>query len=221
MTDAQAEPEVAADETADETAEPSRPRLWLVRHGQTEWARLGRHTGRTDIALTEDGRDQARAVGRLLSERRGDGPDSPFALVLSSPLGRAATTAALAGFDDATIEPDLAEWDYGALEGLTTAAIRRLHPEWTIWTGPWPDGETVTEVGARADHVLSRAHAAGGDVLVFSHGHLLRILAARWLGLDPSFGRLFGLATGTLSILGWDRENPVVELWNEDPDPRG
>ena len=197
----------------------ARPRLWLVRHGQTEWARLGRHTGRTDIALTDDGRAQARAVGRLVSERRGDGTDTPFALVLTSPLGRAAATAALAGVDDALVEPDLAEWDYGALEGLTTPAIRRLHPDWTIWTGPWPDGETVTAVGRRADRVLFRAHAAGGDVLVFSHGHLLRILAARWLGLDPSFGRLFGLSTGTLSILGWDRENPVVELWNEVPDP--
>lgn len=209
--------EVTVDVTED-ADEPVRSRLWLVRHGQTEWARLGRHTGRTDIALTEDGRDQARAVGTLLADRRSDATGGPFALVLTSPLGRAATTAALAGFDDAAIEPDLAEWDYGALEGLTTPAIRRLHPDWTIWTGPWPHGESVTEVGARADHVLARAHAADGDVLVFSHGHLLRILAARWLGLDPAFGRLFGLATGTLSILGWDRENPVVELWNEVPD---
>lgn len=218
MTDAQAA-EGAAEDAAEETTEPARPRLWLVRHGQTEWARLGRHTGRTDIALTDEGRDQARAIGTLLAERRGHGTDGPFALVLTSPLSRAAATAALAGYGDAIIDPDLAEWDYGALEGLTTPAIRRLHPDWTIWTGPWPDAETVTEVGARADHVLSRALAARGDVLVFSHGHLLRILTARWLGLDPSFGRLFGLATGTLSILGWDRENPVVELWNEVPGP--
>ena len=219
MTDAQAETDASGD-AAEETAEPARPRLWLVRHGQTEWARLGRHTGRTDIALTDDGRAQARAVGTLLAARHGSASGGPFALVLTSPLDRATATAALAGFDDAVVEPDLAEWDYGALEGLTTPAIRRLHTDWTIWTGPWPGGETVTDVGTRADHVLSRAHAAGGDVLVFSHGHLLRILAARWLGLDPSFGRLFGLSTGTLSILGWDRENPVVELWNEVPEPR-
>jgi broad specificity phosphatase PhoE len=200
--------------------EDDRPRLWLVRHGQTDWARLGRHTGRTDIALTDDGRDQARAVGALVAARRGTDLGRPFALVLTSPLGRASATASLAGYEDALVEPDLAEWDYGALEGLTTPAIRRAHPGWSIWTGPWPDGESVGEVGARADRVLARARAADGDVLVFSHGHLLRLLAARWLGLEPSYGRLFGLSTGTLSILGWDRDNPVVELWNEVPDPR-
>lgn len=189
--------------------EVDRPRLWLVRHGQTEWAMLGRHTGRTDIPLTADGRGQATAIGDRI------GGDASFARVLTSPRIRASETAALAGYPDAVVDPDLAEWDYGALEGLTTPAIRNLHPGWSIWIGPWPDGETVEAVGARADRVLARARDVDGDVLLFSHGHLLRVLAARWLGLDPSFGRLFGLSTGTVSILGWDRENRVVETWNE------
>ena len=191
--------------------EPVRPRIWLVRHGQTEWARLGRHTGRTDIPLTDEGRDQAQALGTRLR-----GEHDTFALALTSPRVRASATADLAGFGDtATVEPDLAEWDYGALEGLTTSEIKATYPDWTIWTGPWPDGETIEEVGVRADRVLARVHEIDGDVLLFSHGHLLRVLAARWLGLEPSFGRLFGLSTGTISILGWDRENRVVDTWNE------
>ena len=134
-----------------------------------------------------------------------------------SPLSRAAETARLAGFDGvALVEPDLREWDYGALEGRLTAEIREDYPGWSIWTGPWPEGETVEEVGARADRVLARIRATDGDVLLFSHGHLLRVLAARWLGLPPASGSLFALGTATVSILGSDRENAVIESWNED-----
>ena len=182
--------------------------VWLVRHGETEWARLGRHTGLTDIPLTEMGRAQARAVGgRLVGQR--------FALVLTSPLSRAAETAAIAGFPAAIADPDLQEWDYGALEGRTTVEIQRDFPDWTIWRGPWPAGETVDQVGARADRVIARARAADGDVLVFAHGHLLRVLAARWLGLPAASGGLFELGTATLSIVGWERDDPSMELWNE------
>lgn len=185
--------------------------VWLVRHGETEWARLGRHAGRTDIALTERGRHQARALGRRLAGH-------PFALVLTSPLSRAADTATIAGHGGAAVaDPDLMEWDYGALEGRTTAEIRGDIPNWTIWSGPWPNGETVEQVGRRADRIIGRIRGAGinGDVLVFAHGHLLRVLAARWLGLPPESGGLFELRTATLSILGWERETPSIELWNE------
>jgi len=190
---------------------PAQPRhdVWLVRHGETEWARLGRHTGRTDIPLTETGRDQARALGRRLAGHA-------FDLVLTSPLARASETAALAGFaETARPDPDLREWDYGALEGRLTDDIRVDHPDWTIWRGPWPDGETIDEVSARADRVVARVRAAGGDVLVFAHGHLLRVLAARWLDLAPTAGGLLALSTATVSVLGWDREAAVIETWNE------
>jgi len=195
----------------DMTPEPVLPRIWLVRHGQTEWARLGRHTGRTDVPLTDEGRVQARALGTRLIDSH-----ETFALVLTSPRSRASVTADLAGFGGVvSVDADLAEWDYGALEGLTTPEIKATYQNWTIWTGPWPDGETIEAVGIRADRVLARVLEADGDVLLFSHGHLLRVLAARWLGLEPVFGRLFGLSTGTISILGWDRENRVVDTWNE------
>jgi broad specificity phosphatase PhoE len=189
---------------------PVERQIWLVRHGETEWARLGRHTGRTDIPLTDTGRDQARALGRRI---RGH----PFALVLTSPLSRAAETAALAGYPDAVRDPDLQEWDYGALEGRTTAAIREEMPDWTIWTGPWPDAEPIEAVGRRADRVLARClhPAVKGDVLLFAHGHVLRILAARWLRLPPAGGSMFALGTATIGILGWDRANPVIETWND------
>ncbi len=193
-----------------ETAERRRPDLWLVRHGETEWAKLGRHTGRTDVPLTEVGRAQAVSLGRRL-----DG--HTFGLVLTSPLSRAADTAALAGFGAVSIkDPDLQEWDYGALEGRLTADIRADIPGWTIWTGPWPGGETIDQVAIRADRVVARVRAADGDVLVFAHGHLLRVLAARWLGSPPTSGALFALGTATISVLGWERDDPVVEHWNED-----
>jgi broad specificity phosphatase PhoE len=191
--------------------EPMERQVWLVRHGETEWAKLGRHTGRTDIGLTEIGRQQAQLLGRRLSGR-------PFALVLSSPLSRAAETARLAGFGDAvTLDDDLREWDYGDFEGRTTVDIRRQYTEWTIWTGPWPGGETPEQVGARADRIIERCldPSVTGDVLLFAHGHLLRVLAARWIRLRPARGRIFALSTATLSVLGWDRENRVIESWNE------
>ena len=190
---------------------PAQPRhdVWLVRHGETEWARLGRHTGRTDIPLTDTGRDQARALGRRLAGHA-------FDLVLTSPLARASETAALAGFaETARPDPDLREWDYGAFEGRLTDDIRVDHPGWTIWRGPWPGGETIDEVSARADRVVARVRAADGDVLVFAHGHLLRVLAARWLDLAPTAGGLLALGTATVSVLGWDREAAVIETWNE------
>jgi broad specificity phosphatase PhoE len=186
--------------------------LWLVRHGETEWARLGRHTGRTDVPLTETGREQAGTLGRRLGLHA-------FDLVLTSPLARAAETAALAGFGDAAIvDADLREWDYGALEGRLTADIQVDYPDWSIWTGPWPEGETVEQVGARADRVIARARTVDGDVLIFAHGHLLRVLAARWLKLPPASGALFALETASVSILGWERENTVIETWNEASD---
>lgn len=185
--------------------------IWLVRHGETEWAVAGRHTGRTDIPLTPIGRDQARALGERLAGHA-------FGLVLGSPLSRAAETARLSGYGP-VMEPDgdLMEWDYGALEGLTTPQIQERIQGWSIWSGPWPEGETAAEVGARTDRVIDRclAPAVEGDTLLFAHGHLLRVLAARWLGLEPASGRLFALSTATVSVLGWDRANRVVESWNE------
>ena len=197
------------------TGQPAAPptgdrHVWLVRHGETEWARLGRHTGRTDVPLTERGREQARAIGRRLASH-------PFALVLTSPLSRAAESARLAGVGGAAIhDADLMEWDYGANEGRTTAEIRADDPDWTIWTGPWPGGETADDVARRADRVIARIQATtSGDALVFAHGHLLRVLAARWIGLPPAMGGRFELATATLSIVGWERETRSIELWNE------
>lgn len=187
----------------------ARPRLWLVRHGETGWARLGRHTGRTDVPLTELGRAQARSVRRKL---RG----VPFALVLSSGLSRALDTARLAGYGGRVeIDDDLLEWDYGADEGRTTEEIRGDRPGWTIWRDGVRDGETVADVGRRADRVVARVRRADGDVLCFAHGHLLRILAARWLGLAPADGRLLALSTATVSVLGWERETAVILRWNE------
>src|SRR3954447_27033171 len=154
-------------------------RIVLVRHGEAEWSRNGRHTGRTEVPLSGHGRREAEAVGRELSGRA-------FALVLTSPLGRARETCRLAGYDgDAQLRDDLLEWDYGAYEGLTTDEMRRDHPAWTVWDGPIPGRETVEQVAGRVDGVLGELRQAAGDVLVFSHGHLLRILAARWLGLEP------------------------------------
>ena len=183
---------------------------WLVRHGETEWSKSGRHTGRSDIPLTDVGRRQAEALGSRLAGHR-------FALVLTSPRSRAVETARLSGFRDAILEPDLGEWDYGDFEGRTTAEIRTEIPEWSTWTGPWRNGETVDDVGARADRVIERCldPKIDGDVLVFAHGHLLRVLATRWILLPPEDGRLFALGTATLGILGWERTTRVIETWNE------
>ena len=163
----------------------------MLRHGATEWSRNGRHTGRTDLPLLPEGEQEARAVGRLLAGR-------PFALVLVSPLRRARETCALAGYgDQAEITDDLREWDYGDYEGVTTEAIRQDAPGWTVWTGDCPHGETIEQVSARADRVVARARAADGDVALFAHGHILRVITARWCELAPVEGRRFPLDTGT------------------------
>lgn len=178
----------------------------LVRHGETEWSAALRHTGRTDLPLTPAGEEEARAVGEALRGRE-------FALVLSSPLRRALDTASLAGFAP-QVRGELAEWDYGEYEGLTTAQIRETVPDWTIWRDGARGGESGAEVGARVDRVIAEILQVDGDVLVFAHGHLLRVLCARWLELEPSDGRLFALAPATLSTLGFEREQRVIQVWN-------
>jgi probable phosphoglycerate mutase len=185
------------------------PEIWMVRHGETAWSLSGRHTGRTDVPLTPRGVRQAALLARRLAGR-------PFALVLTSPLVRARETCRLAGQGGgAQVDPDLAEWDYGAYEGRRSAEIREEVPGWTIWTGGVPGGETVEQVGARADRVLSRARGAGGEVTLFAHGHVLRILAARWLGLPAASGRWLGLDTASVSVLGHEEEQAVIHSWNE------
>jgi len=182
--------------------------LWLIRHGETEWSRSGQHTGRSDIPLTEAGCESALALGAWLKCR-------PFALVLSSPLQRARETCRLAGYGNACCtDADLREWDYGDYEGRTTPQIRVERPGWTLWSGGVPNGETAAQVAARADAVIARALAAAGDVALFAHGHILRVLAACWLGLRPEDGRLLALGTATISTLGYERETRVIKRWN-------
>ena len=181
--------------------------VWLVRHGETEWSRDGRHTSTTDLPLTPDGERVAAGVRDRLDDDR-------FALVLTSPRLRARETARLAGHGEAEVDDDLAEWDYGDLEGETSEEIRTTYPGWTIWQGPVPGGESAAEVSARLDRVVARCRAAGGRVLVFGHGHSLRALTARWLGLPVTDGRHFRLDTATVSVLGYERETPVVLRWN-------
>lgn len=181
--------------------------LWVVRHGETEWSRAARHTSTTDLPLLPAGEVVART---LFARLAGD----PFDLVLTSPRLRARQTAALAGFPDALVEPDLAEWDYGAYEGLTTPQIHESAPGWTVWTHGGLGGESPAEVTLRLDRVIERARATGGRVLCFSHGHALRALAARWMGQPITLGRSFALDTATVSVLGYDRTTPVVVRWN-------
>jgi broad specificity phosphatase PhoE len=184
----------------------SRGELWLIRHGETEWTLSGAHTSRTDLPLTAEGERRATELRQVLKDRQ-------FALVLSSPMRRAIDTARLAGFEPEQTG-DLREWDYGAFEGRTTLDIQEEAPGWTIWTGTPPGGETAEQVAARADRVIGRAAAANGDVAVFGHGHMLRVLASRWLGLDPTAGRFFALSTGSISVLGYEREARVIRVWN-------
>ena len=180
----------------------------LVRHGETDWSAHGRHTSRTDLPLTPRGRDQAVAVGRCLAGRQ-------FARVLTSPRRRALDTCMLAGFAAAAeVVDDLREWDYGDYEGLTLAEVRERVPSWTVWDGPTPHGESAAEVSARAESVLADLNDVDGDVLVFGHGHLLRALASRWIGLSAADGRRFRLDTGTLSTIGYERGTPVLLSWN-------
>ena len=185
-------------------------RIWLVRHGETEWSKSGQHTGRTDIPLTATGEEQGKALGRHLAGKE-------FALVLTSPLGRARETCRLAGFDAAAqVSEDLLEWNYGIYEGRTTADVRAKQPGWSIWTTPVPQGETVEQVGERARRVIERADAVAGDVALFAHAHVLRILGACWIGLPALHGRTLALGTASISVLGYERETRVIQVWNQD-----
>lgn len=183
-------------------------RVYLIRHGETAWSRSGQHTGTTDIPLTDAGWRVARALGPILA-------GEAFALVLSSPLGRARQTSVLAGFGDRIeIDPDLAEWDYGEYEGLTTEEIHVKAPGWTIFNDGCPGGESPEQVGVRADRVIARSRSTAGHVVLFAHGHLLRVLVARWLGLPTRAGSWFLLDTATVSVLSSYRGTPAVQQWN-------
>jgi probable phosphoglycerate mutase len=187
--------------------------LWAMRHGETEWSVDGRHTSRTDIPLTAHGRLRAKELGEYLKGTK-------FAAVLCSPMLRARETCEIAGFGDvAVVDDGLKEWDYGVYEGRTTKEIQKEIPGWSVWKDAIVGGETVEQVGARADGVIVRALAAAGDadgakVALFAHAHILRILAARWIGLEARGGELFALGTGSVSVLGWERETRVIERWN-------
>ena len=183
----------------------------LVRHGETEWSLSGQHTSRTDLPLIEVGRERAQALGPLLA-----GWD--FSLVLTSPLRRARETCELAGFGDrAEVLDDLREWDYGEYEGLTTPQIREQRPDWSLWRDGCPGGEQPSEISARADRVLERMRGGGGDVLAFAHGHIFRVLAARWIQLPASGGARLALKAGAISALGYERDTEVISLWNDAP----
>ena len=183
-------------------------RVLIVRHGQTEWSANGRHTSVTDLALTEEGRVQAEGLAAKLE-------GETFLLVLCSPLRRARTTCELAGFDNrAEIIDDLREWGYGQYEGLTTPEIRQRNPDWDLWSQGCPGGERPDQVGHRVDRVLARIREADGDALVFAHGHVLRVLAARWLQMQPAAGARFKLAAGSIGELGYERETEVIDRWN-------
>ena len=184
------------------------PLLYVVRHGATEWSRSGQHTGRTDLPLLPEGEEQARATGALLA-------NIDFSLVLCSPMHRARRTCELAGLlDRAVTDNDLQEWDYGDYEGVTTPTIRETVPGWTVWSGICPNGETIEQVSNRANRVIERVRNESGNVIVFAHGHILRVLTARWCELEPVEGQRFILDPATLSILGWERETPAVRQWN-------
>lgn len=187
----------------------SAQQLWLVRHGETEWSVTGQHTGRSDIPLTDAGEAAARALGVRVGGHR-------FARVLTSPRQRARRTAELAECAGRVeVTDDLMEWDYGDYEGITTKEIRKTVPGWTIWSHGAPNGETAEQVAARVDRVIESVRSGDGDVVAFAHGHVLRVLAARWLGCPPEYGRMFALATAAVCVLGYERENPVVVLWND------
>jgi broad specificity phosphatase PhoE len=184
------------------------PELWIARHGETDWSAAGKHTGRTDIPLNDNGRAAARKLADVLAGQR-------FDLVLTSPLQRARDSCELAGFGgQAKIDSDLREWDYGDYEGVTTEEIRQTRPGWTVFDADCPGGESLADVGARADRVIERVRAVDGRILAFGHGHSLRILAARWIEQPPTGGSRLILATATVSVLGWDRETAVINRWN-------
>jgi probable phosphoglycerate mutase len=180
----------------------------LVRHGETDWSRTGRHTGRTDVSLNETGRERARSLATMLGLRK-------FALVLTSPLARAAETCRLAGLGEhAQARDELMEWDYGAYEGRTTAEIRAERPGWSLWADGAPGGETAADVGARLDGLIPELEGAVGDVAVFAHGHSLRVLGARWAGLQPVDGRLLVLDPASVCVLGHEHEWRALRVWN-------
>ena len=187
------------------------PAVYLARHGETVWSLTGQHTGLTDLPLTERGERNARRLGERLA-------GLVFAKVFTSPLQRAARTCELAGFGNAAeVDPDLVEWNYGKYEGLRTAEIHAKRPDWQLFRDGCPDGESPDQVGVRADRVVSRVRAIKGDVLIFSSGHFLRVLAARWLGIEPAAGRFFMLNTASVSVLGYEHSlsQPVIRLWND------
>jgi broad specificity phosphatase PhoE len=185
------------------------PVVMLVRHGETEWSRSGQHTSRTDLPLLDEGIRAAEALGRRLAGHE-------FALVLSSPMTRARETARLAGLgDELELTGDLHELGYGEYEGRTTADIRVERPGWDLWVDGAPGGEPLVDAAARADRVIARAEAAGGDVALFAHGHILRVVGARWLRLPPETGAGLALSTASLCILGHERERRVIRLWND------
>jgi len=184
-------------------------KLWLVRHAETEWSVTLRHTGRTDIPLTEDGREHARTLAPTLAAL-------DFTLALCSPLARARDTADLAGFGGRyELRDALMEFDYGAYEGITTDEIRESRPGWSVWRDGSLDGESPDDVGARVDTVIEESRAAGGDVVCFAHGHVLRVLAARWVDQPASFGGRLALSTGAVCVLGYERDVPALWRWNE------
>ena len=183
--------------------------LVIVRHGETEWSRSGRHASRTDLTLTDQGHAQAILLGRRLAHWE-------FALVLTRPLARASQTCALAGYGErAVVDDNLTEWDYGTYEGQRTDDIRRQQPGWTLWDDGAPGGETAAQVSARAQRVLTRATATNGHVVLFAHGHILRAVAARWLGRPAGDGRFYALSAASVSVLGHEREQPVILCWND------
>ncbi|MBA2718569.1 MAG: histidine phosphatase family protein [Chloroflexi bacterium] len=183
-------------------------RLVLARHGETAWSKSGQHTGRTDVPLTDVGVAQARRLGAALAGRT-------FSVVVSSPLTRALETCQLAGFGEVVVvDPDLQEWDYGIYEGRRRVDIAKDEPGWTVWSRPIVNGESLADLGARADRVIARLLPSGGDVLVFSHGHFLRVLAARWIEAEPLLASRIELATATISELGWETDRRVIEGWN-------
>lgn len=182
--------------------------IWLIRHGETEWSLSGAHTGRTDIPLTSKGYERAAAIGRQMAGRK-------FALVLSSPMLRARETCRMAGYGEAAqIDGDLKEWDYGSYEGRTTAEIQQDRPGWSLWKDGPLGGESIADVAARADCVIARVMSGQGDAALFAHGHILRILAARWIGFEPVAASRLALDTATISVLGYERATPVIRSWN-------
>jgi len=183
-------------------------KVYVIRHGETEWSLTGQHTGVTDIPLTENGRAVARRLRPVLAEQT-------FQLVLTSPLRRARETCELAGLGArAALEPDLHEWNYGEYEGLTPKQIHHKQPGWMLFRDGCPGGETPAQIGARVDRVIARIRGTAGDVVMFAHGHVFRVLVARWIGLPPAAGQHFLLDTATLNVLGYYRESPAVKVWN-------